>query len=549
MKNQAKDKLSFLLLFVLIFFFNGTLIAQKKNKLVVGIVIDQMCYEYLYRYQHHFTKGGFNVLMKNGVNCRNVNYNYVPTYTGPGHASIYTGTSPNNHGIIGNSWYDRTTSANVNCVEDLSVTGIGTNSSYGKASPKNLKTYTISDQLKLSYPSAKVISLSIKNRSAILPGGHLSDGSYWFDPLSGTFTTSTYFKDKLPDWLEEFNAHKNAKTYLTDWTLLYPKETYLAADKDESKYEAIIPGKTDAVFPYNFTTFPAADFSGFTISPACNSLLTDLALSAIKNEKLGEDAQTDLLCISYSTPDIAGHSFGPYSLEIEDMYARMDLEIEKLLKELTKKLGKDNFTLFLTADHAVVPIPQMLMDMRLPGGYHASNLKMEELKLAILTKFKSPITLNEINQNIYLNRKEIDSLKLDYNAICDFISQEIRQWAEVKAVFTAEQLIEGSENSDIWRKMLFLGYDFNRSGDVLYLLNPGFLPVDGDADFKGTSHGSAFNYDTHVPLLWYGGGLKPSDVFRPIEITDISATLTHLLYLQRSGAMTGSPILEVLEKK
>jgi predicted AlkP superfamily pyrophosphatase or phosphodiesterase len=274
-----------------------------------------------------------------------------------------------------------------------------------------------------------------------------------------------------------------------------------------------------------------------------------LALSAIKNEKLGEDAQTDLLCISYSTPDIAGHSFGPYSLEIEDMYARMDLEIEKLLKELTKKLGKDNFTLFLTADHAVVPIPQMLMDMRLPGGYHTSKLKMEELKLAVLTKFKATITLNEINQNIYLNRKEIDSLQLDFNAICDFISQEIRKWAEVKAVFTAEQLMEGSANSDNWRKMLFLGYDFNRSGDVLYLLNPGFLPVEDDTDFKGTSHGSAFNYDTHVPLLWYGGGLKPSNVFRPLEITDISATLTHLLYLQRSGAMTGLPILEVLEKK
>lgn len=549
MQNRANDKFLSLLILIIFVAFSGNLVAQKKNKLIVGIVVDQMCYDYLYRYQHHFLKEGFNTFLRDGINCRNVNYNYVPTYTGPGHASIYTGTSPNNHGIIGNSWYDREAKGNINCVEDLNETGIGTLSSNGKASPKRLKTYTITDQLKLSYPSAKVISLSIKNRSAILPGGHLSNGSYWFDSKSGTFTTSSYYMKKLPDWLLKFNATKNATSYLADWELLYPIENYVAGKKDSSKYEAQIGGKTTAVFPYNFTEFSSEDFSDFTISPAANSLLTDLAIDALKNESLGKDDQTDMLCLSYSTPDIAGHSFGPYSLEMEDMYARLDLELAKLIKAISEQVGRHNFTLFLTADHAVVPIPQMLMDMRLPGGYHASNSKLKSLKAAVKTEFNSNISLKETNENIYLNRKEIDSLKLNFSEVCQFIANEIREWPEVKSVFTAHQLLEDPVGNDEWRKMLFLGFDYQRSGDILYLLQPGYLPVADESEKKGTSHGSAFNYDTHVPLLWYGGGLKAKDVFRPMDITDISATLTHLLFLQRSGAMTGQPIVEVLEKK
>ena len=547
MENQAKDKFSFFLLVVLLFFFKGTLIAQKSNKIIVGIVIDQMCYDYLYRYQPHFKKTGFNTFMKKGVNCRNVNYNYVPTFTGPGHASIYTGTSPNNHGIIGNAWFDRPSGKAINCVEDLSVNGIGTSSAGSQASPKNLLTYTITDQLKLSYPTAKVISISIKNRSAILPGGHLSDGSYWFDMANGTFTTSTYFKNKLPDWLIEFNATKNAKTYLKDWDLLYPLANYIAGNNDDNNYEGLINGKTSPTFPYNFSTLPSSDFSNFILSPFANTLLTDLAVTAIENEKLGDDLQTDMLCISYSTPDIAGHVFGPYSLEMEDMYARLDLEIGKLIQELNKRFGKDNYTVFLTADHAVVPIPQMLVDLRLPGGYVNMATKKQALKNSLNTKFGQALTLNEINQNIYLNRQEIDSLKLDFNAICEFITQEIREWPEVKAVYTAQAFLDNLGDQDKWREMVRLGFDSKRSGDVLFILQPGFLPIHEESERKGTSHGSAFNYDTHVPLMWFGGGLRPKEVFRPLEIVDISATLTHLLFLQRSGAMTGEPIIEVLD--
>jgi hypothetical protein len=213
-------------------FFALTTFGQRniKPKLVVGIVVDQMCYDYLYRFSCHFTEGGFNKFLKKGLNCRNVVYNYVPTYTGPGHASIYTGTTPNNHGIVGNEWYNRQTNNAINCVSDNNSSTIGSISEEGKASPINLKTYTITDQLKMTYPNAKVVSMSIKDRGAILPGGHLSDGSYWFDYASGTFITSSFFKKELPKWVANFNSKNNAQTYTKTWDLLLPKEKYQSVD-------------------------------------------------------------------------------------------------------------------------------------------------------------------------------------------------------------------------------------------------------------------------------------------------------------------------------
>ncbi|MFZ9586329.1 MAG: alkaline phosphatase family protein [Crocinitomicaceae bacterium] len=370
----------------------GQLIAQKQPKIVVGIVIDQMCYDYLYRYQHHFSTGGFNRFLNKGLNCRNTLYNYVPTYTGPGHASIYTGTTPSNHGIVANDWYQRQTSAIVNCVFDPTVQTVGSASLEGQCSPKNLRTYTITDQLKLASPQSKVISISIKDRSAILPGGHLSDGSYWYDYASGKFITSTYFQSEIPHWLSQFNEAKNADKCVKKWDLLNPKSTYKSVD--ESPYEVILGGKKSATFPYDFKEMAAVTNNAhklFTVSPFANELLTDLALEAISREKLGADNKPDMLCISYSTPDIAGHAFGPYSLEMEDMYARLDRQLEKLLSQLESQFGKDGFVVFLTADHAVVPVPQMLVDLKMPGGYLFLNERLASLKGDLIDQFGSDL--------------------------------------------------------------------------------------------------------------------------------------------------------------
>jgi predicted AlkP superfamily pyrophosphatase or phosphodiesterase len=526
--------------------------APKQPKIVVGVVIDQMCYDYLYRFQHVYTNGGFNRLMNKGTNCRNVQYNYVPTYTAPGHASIYTGTTPSNHGIIGNDWYVRDTKQTVTSVSNSKFAAVGGSATSTGAAPLNLRTYTITDQLKMASPKSKVISVSIKDRSAILPGGHLSDGTYWFDYNTGDFITSTFYMQQLPDWVQRFNAKFDPAKDLKTWKLLLPESTYQLAD--QSNYEVVLTGKTSATFPYDFQDMiskGALANNLFTISPQANEVLTELAITALEQENLGQDQYTDFLCVSYSTPDIAGHAFGPYSREMEDMYARLDRELQRLFSSLETRYGKDGFVLFLTADHAVVPVPQMLIEKKMPGGYFFMESHLQVLRDDFIMKYNADLLEYEINQNIYLNLKRIDSLKLDVQEVAAFAANELRKWPEVKTVLTKQELLSGAAKTDFWGEMLRNGYDLQRSGELIFLLQPGYLAKEHDEPkaHQGTSHGSAFNYDTHVPLLWYGKGIEPGlQIFDPIQITDIAPTLIHLLNLQRSGSMIGQPILPILEQ-
>ena len=544
-----------LLVFILLFLSGlSSIQAQQKDspKLVVGIVIDQMCYEYLFRFQEKFGKDGFVKLMNGGTHCRNTQYNYVPTFTGPGHASIYTGTTPNNHGIVGNDWFDRNIGKNVNCVDDSTVQGVGTTSIEGNCSPYYLKANTITDQLRLTYPNSKVISMSIKDRGAILPGGHLSNGSYWFDYSSGNFVTSSYFEKELPFWVTNFNAKKHPLNALTQtWNTLNDISTYTESGPDNAPYEELLAGKTTPTFPYDLKAMSGGlpTYNLFTSSPFANTFLADFAIESIYQEMLGQDKQTDFLCISFSTPDIVGHAFGPYSVEMEDLYIRLDLEIAKLIKELEERVGKDKFVLFLTADHAVVPNPQYLIDKKLPGGFMFKEANMIQLDEEIKATFGADLILTVVNNNIYLDHEAIDVLKINKVAVENLIAERVSNWGGVKCVFTSEQLNNSSEDNS-WRDMIRLGYVANESGDLIYMLEPGFLPKSSDTEEsrKGTSHGSAFNYDTHVPLIWYGKNIKKQEIFRRIDIIDIAATLTHILYLQKPNATTGEPILELLEK-
>lgn len=527
-----------------------TIFSQTKPKLVVGIVIDQMCYDYIYRYESKLSPNGFLKLLKKGTSCENTHYNYVPTFTGPGHASIYTGTTPSNHGIVANEWFDRNLKREINCVEDTNVLSVGTSSDEGKCSPKNLKTPTITDQLKLANKEAKVIGISIKNRSAILPAGHLSNGSYWFDYASGNMITSSFFKNNLPFWVETFNKQEQAKNYLTKtWDTYLPITNYSESEADNSVHEGLIGGKTSPTFPYNFAEMNKGktSYDLFTISPFANTFLTDFSLEALKNEQLGTDAVTDILTISYSTPDIAGHTFGSYSVEIEDMYIRLDLEIARLLAELDKTIGKKNYVLFLTADHAVVPVPQYLVDKKLPGGYVYLNPIREELNTMLKAEFGDGLIQAIDNDNIYLNRPLIQEKKWDKALIEQKIKAVLQTKKGIKAIYTSADL-ESTSSADEWITMVKKGYRYQESGDVIFILEPGYLPKsrDTEAAHKGTSHGSAFNYDTHVPLLWYGKNIPAQKIYRRVEIVDIVSTLAPMLNLTLPSTCTGRPILEVL---
>lgn len=551
--NQKAMRIVTLLLILLS--FENIAYGQKSEtpKLVVGIVVDQMCYDYLYRFQEKYGKDGFNKLMNKGLNCRNTRYNYVPTFTGPGHASIYTGTTPSNHGIVANDWYDAELKRSKNCVEDLNYSTVGGAEKSGMCSPKNLLSNTIADQLKLTYPDAKVVSASIKNRGAILPGGHLSDGSYWYDSKTGNFITSTFYTDVLPTWVISFNQKKLADEYMKgNWETLYDISTYTESDADDRPYEHLMPGKNSPTFPYNLSEMVAASgksaSSFFPNTPFANTFLTDFAMEAVLNEGLGLDDQTDMLCISYSSPDIIGHAFGPYSKEIEDTYLRLDQDLAKLISFLEKEVGKKNFTLFITADHAVVPVPEFLIDHKLPGGYCYTSERMKELGEALDARFGANLIEAEDNLNVFFNRGKIDSLKLDPNEVCDYAASVILTWEEVKGAYTRQQL-NGAGLNDEWMIMIRRGYHKDESGDIIFNLQPGYLPVSerSEDSGKGTSHGSAYAYDTHVPLLWYGGGLQKSESFRPIDITDITPTVAHLINVQLPNASTGTPIIEVLQ--
>ena len=527
-------------------------IGGSRPKLVVGIVVDQMSYEYLYRYYAKYGEGGFKRLMNNGTNCRTTNYNYVPTYTGPGHASIYTGTTPENHGIVGNDWYHRKSNTSINCVQDDSVLTVGSTSVEGRFSPTRLKGNTITDQLKMTYPNSKVVSLSIKNRGAILPGGHLSDGSYWFDYATGDFITSTYFKSNLPDWVNDFNAKNYPQVTMNGtWNTLYDISKYTESGVDNSAYEHLLPGKLTPTFPYELSEMKDGinDMEIFTTTPFANTFLKNFALKAIESESLGKDKETDMLCISFSTPDIIGHEFGPQSIEIEDTYLRLDKDIEDLLNYLDKTIGQNEYVLFLTADHAVVPVPQYFIDNKMPGGYVFLSEPLKTLKGKLNTKFGDSLIITPTNLNIYLNHEVMKAKNMNYEEVTKFIQYEIMQWEGVKNVYTSTDLLRNG-TGDKWFEMVRNGFNPNESGDLVFILEAGYLPkgVDSELARKGTSHGSPFAYDTHVPLLWYGKNVPKQSVVRNIEIIDIAPTLALILETAIPHVVTGKPIVEIFGK-
>lgn len=542
-----KLKISIVLFFCSI--IHSVFSQKDAPKLVVGIVIDQMCYDYLYRFYPNFGKGGFKRLMDKGSHFRNVTYNYVPTFTGPGHASIYTGTTPSNHGIVGNDWFHRPYNRGVNCVDDTSVTALGTQSVDGLCSPHFLRANTITDQLRLTYPSSKVIGVSIKDRGAILPAGHLANGAYWYDYSSGKFISSSFYFKSLPTWVTDFSAQHPIASYLAKpWNLLKDSSCYYYRKMDDSPYEVLIAGKTKPIFPYTLSELPFdKQLTNFTAFPEANTYLTDFAFAAMNAENLGKHTTTDFLTISYSTPDIAGHAFGPYSLEMEDMYFRLDNEIARLLTTLDKQVGKGNYVVFLTADHAVVPVPELLIDHQLPGGYLFLADKEKGLRELSLQTYQVDVIDRIENANIYL-KKEFLNTPLTNNYL-NTLKAAIGQWSETKLVLTKVELQQAPVTN--WAEMMQAGYDPERSGDLIFILQPGFLPKSTDTPgaHKGTSHGSAFNYDTHVPVLFYGKDIPQQDVFTPYSITDIAATVVHILDVQRPNAMTGKPMLELFFKR
>lgn len=512
-----------------------------KPKLVVGIVIDQMRYDYIYRFWDKYGNDGFKKLVNEGFFCKNTNYNYVPTYTGPGHAAIYTGTTPAVNGIIANDWYDKSIGTNMYCAQDDKANGVGTILKEGKRSPVNLLTTTITDELRLSTNmKSKVIGIALKDRSAILPAGHAANAAYWFDGSTGTFISSTYYMKDLPIWVNEFNKKELPKKYLSQtWNTLLPIEQYTESLPDDNKYETLSKGELKPVFPHDLAKlYPSNGGLGMIRgTPFGNTLTKDFAIETIKQENLGKSGATDFLAISFSTPDYIGHYYGPNSIEQEDCYLRLDKELAELIKAIELQVGKGNAVIFLTADHAAPEVPAYLIDLKIPAGYVDENKMVDSLKRYLTKTYGDSLVLSYSNQQVFLNQQVIQTKKLYLQQVQEDVASFMMKFKDVSEVITATTM-NNTQFTEGVRYLMQKGYNAKRSGDVLVNYFPGYV----DYMPTGTTHGSPYSYDTHVPLLFYGWNIKQGSSTEEVYITDIAPTLAMLLNIQFPNGCTGKPI-------
>ncbi|WP_418511330.1 alkaline phosphatase PafA [Corallibacter sp.] len=523
--------------------------TDKSNpKLVIGIVVDQMRYDYLTRFYNKYGEGGFKRLMNEGFNCKNNHFNYVPTYTGPGHASVYTGTTPKYHGIISNNWYDKVSKASVYCAQDDAVESIGTTSRAGKMSPNRMQTTTFADENRLfTQKKGKTIGIAIKDRGAILPAGHTANAAYWFHGKDeGQWITSTYYMEDLPKWVKDFNKSKTVKSYLKTWNTLYDIKTYVESGDDLNDFEGGFKGKETATFPYDLKALKDEN-GGYDIlktTPFGNSLTADFALAAIEGEDLGQDEITDVLTVSFSCTDYVGHNFGVNSKEVEDTYLRLDKDLERLLKVLDKKVGSGEYTVFLTADHGAVDVPAYLKSLNVPAGYiDNSDMKTKFTEFMTKTYGTSDLVENVSNNQVFLNRKKIKALGLDLSSVQQTIVNELITYNDIDKAYTAQAMISTSFPDGI-EHMIQNGFNQKRSGDVIVVYNPAYISY----SHTGSTHGSGFNYDTHVPLLFYGKGVKQGSTVTRTVIPDIAPTMSALLNISFPSGATGSPLEFVIKK-
>jgi len=519
--------------------------STNKPKLVVGVVVDQMRFEYLNRFKNKYSSQGFLRLMNEGYSCNNHHFNYIPTLTGPGHASIFSGTTPSVHGIIGNDWYDKIKERTVYCTTDNKYHPVGADAKYGRVAPSNLKVTTIADQNRIfTQMRGKTIGVSIKDRGAVFPAGHTANGAYWFEGLNeGKWMTSSYYMDELPQWVIDFNAPSNISNYVKTWNTLYDINLYQESGPDNSNYEKGFNGKAAPVFPYDLNVLKGFNqgFHIIKISPFGNTMITDFAFAAIEAENLGADEFTDFLTVSYSSTDYVGHDFGLGSVELQDTYLRLDLEIERLLNYLDANVGEGNYTLFLTADHGAAEVPAYLSDINVPG----SNIGKDFSTLfdALKAKYEVPDLIKNISNNqVFLNQERILSLELTLEEVQKFVVSKIIDYPFVSNAYTAATMQSTYFQSGL-SMLLQNGYNQKLSGDVLFTLQPGVI-VYGP---KGTTHGSGYTYDTHVPLLFYGNGINQGKSYQSTKVTDIAPTISALLGISFPSGTTGAVIEKVID--
>lgn len=519
----------------------------ETPKLVVGIVVDQMRFDYLTRLWDRYSDEGFKRMVNHGFTAKNHHFNYIPTATGPGHASVYTGAVPAVHGILGNDWYDKFAKEMVYCAGDANYPALGTENKVGMA-PTRMLTTTITDQLRLHYQfRSKVIAVSLKDRGAVLPGGHTANAAYWFEGGStGHWISSTYYMNELPKWVQKFNKSKAVERYKKTWETLEPLASYIESGSDQNAYEGLSKGEEHSGFLHEVDKLwdKNGAFSSLSATPFGNSILTDFALEALEAEALGVDEIPDFLAISYSSTDYVGHKYGVNSVEVQDTYMRLDLELARLFNTLDEKVGEGQYLVFLTADHGAVHVPAFLKDHKIPAGYIDSKGFRSSLEALIEQRYANASILEHLNSSeLFLNRKLISDLGLDLREVREAIADMVLTLPLVEQVFTAHD-IERLGAAHGMKALVRNGHNPKRSGDVMFTLQPAFISYSK----TGSTHGSPHIYDTHVPLLFFGTGIPEGEsTGERTEIPDIAPTLAVLLGIGMPNGTTGTPIEDLIE--
>jgi predicted AlkP superfamily pyrophosphatase or phosphodiesterase len=516
----------------------------KRPKLVVGIVVDQMRWDYLYRYYDRYSDGGFKRLLKEGFRCENTYINYLPSATAVGHAAIFTGSVPAINGMADNDWVDQLTGATQYCVTDTTVNGVGSTAEEGKRSPRNLLSSTITDELRLATNfKSKVVGVSLKDRASILPAGHMPTGAFWFDDASGHFITSTYYMQELPAWVNSFNnSNQPEKLLANGWSTLYPINTYVQSSPDNSVWEGKFAGEITPTFPHKVNEIYKTRHTVIRSTPFGNTLTLDFAKAAIDAYQLGNNNTTDFLTINCASTDYVGHMFGINAIEIEDTYLRLDRDLAAFFTTLDNKLGKGNYTVFLTADHGASNAIEFNKAHNMPAGAWNGNGYKTKLNQLLKTKFKEEnLVLSIIEYQVNFNIPLIEKAKLDYSAVKQTVVDYFRN--EPTTLFVADMAkINDAAIPEAVKTKMINGYYYRRSGAVFV------IPISGwfQGGATGTGHGEWNAHDTHIPLIFMGWGIKPGVSYGNVYTTDIAPTVSSLLHIQAPSGAIGSPISAVL---
>lgn len=516
-----------------------------RPKLVIGIVVDQMRWDYLYRYYNKYSEGGFKRLLNKGFSFENTMLPYTPAVTGAGHACLYTGSVPAVHGIVGNEWIERSTGEYMYCAQDKTVQTVGSFSNQGQMSPRNMLTTTVGDELRLATNfKSRVFGIALKDRGSILSAGHSANAAYWFDDSTGNWITSSYYMNSLPQWVQKYNAEKKPDSLMRQpWTLINKSNEYDQSTADDKPYERLLPGENKSVFPHNFSSAGGKNYYRFRFSPYGNSFTLDFAKQLIARERLGASGQTDMLCVSLSSTDYMGHQFGPQSQEAEDTYIRLDKELEAFFKMLDISIGVNQYVLFLSADHGSPHTPEFMKEEKLPGGVLSGYTLLQDLNKELSEKFKvDNLLLRYVEYQFVFDKKKMEAAAINEREAHAFLVSSLMKRPEVTHAFSYLNFHETILPAFL-KERFAAGYFPKRSGDVQFILKSqytDYLP-------SGTDHGSWYPYDSHIPLLFYGWGIKPGKTNRETYMSDVAGTIAAMLHIQMPSGSVGKVLSEIVE--